>query len=193
MNERVMNLLAELEGKVAELKKAIGEHNRFPKVLTAYEAAGTVVNIPPIGTADKWVAALEANKEELKTLIREKEPEKLSDADLRTIAFNNFLKTGDVTHIAPDGHLAKKTLERELFAPYLFCTITKIVGRTVYFVRASDSAQMTRSAVMVPELEGKITEGPCVVYHQKVISQWAPAEKKQWQERGYAFNALFRS
>lgn len=157
MNERVQQLLAELEGKVAELKTEL-----LPKT-------------------------------ESKASTPEPEaPEKLSDTELRTLAFNNFLKTGDVTHIAPDGHLAKKTLERELFAPYLFCTITRIVGRTVYFVRASDRAQMTRSAVLVPELEGKVEEGPCVVYHQKVISQWGGMDEKVWRERGYAFNALFR-
>lgn len=176
MNERVQQLLAELEGKIGELKT---------------ELQPVKVNIQPIDSK-KFLEQAEPIKEELKKLIQEKEPEKLSDTELRTLAFNNFLKTGDVTHIAPDGHLAKKTLERELFAPYLFCTITKIIGRTVYFVRASDRAQMTRSAVLVPELEGKVEEGPCVVYHQKVISQWGPMDKKLWQERGYAFNALFR-
>lgn len=182
-----MNLLAELEGKVAELKTEL-----LPKKSTAKQVGTDVI------TPKMLVEATQAIKEALKpgaikaSNVELPKPEELSDADLRTIAFNNFLKTGDVTHIAPDGQLPLDSVERELFAPYLFCTITKIVGRTVYFVRASDRAQMTRSAVLVPELEGKVEEGPCVVYHQKVISQWAPADEKIWRERGYAFNALFR-
>lgn len=165
MNERVQQLLAELEGKIGELKTELNSQVE-PVMDTAEEPEGLLIKPYKIG---------------------------MTDAELRTEAFSEFLKTGDVTRIAPDGRLAEKTPERELFAPYLFCTITKIVGRTVYFVRASDRMQMTRSAVLVPELEGKVTEGPCVVYHQKVISQWGPMDQKQWKERGYAFNALFRA
>lgn len=166
MNERVQNLLNELEGKIAELKTEL--QSEVAPVMDTVEEYGLGYIVKPYNPS-------------------------ATEAELRTEAFSQFLKTGDVTHIAPDGQLAKKTPERELFAPYLFCTITKIVGRTVYFIRASDRMQMTRSAVMTPDLEGKIVEGPCVVYHNKVISQWGQMEKKQWQERGYAFNALFRA
>lgn len=158
MNERVKQLLAELEGKVNELKIELE-----PKV--------------EVKQVDQPTTEVPVEK---------------TDEELRTEAFSTFLKTGDVTHIAPDGQLPKKSFERELFAPYLFCTVVKTVGRTVYFIRASDRMQMTRSAVCTPELEGKIVEGPCVVYHNKIISQYGQMEKKQWQERGYAFNALFR-
>jgi hypothetical protein len=130
--------------------------------------------------------------EKLQTAFKRNSTEQGSAEQLRTAAFWKFLDTGDLTELAPTGRFEKTDPLRAIFAPYVFCTISKVRGRTIYYTHASDRNDTPRSGVLGPNIHA-IIEGPCVIYNDKAITQHWHLNKEVWKERGYAFNSLFRA